>query len=162
MQEDEPRGPRGGRYDRYDDHRRGYGGRYAERDYDRGYGRRDDRRYDDRRGYYPREGPFIIPQTYLTSGEECFLFWQSQSDGADLSLQTATTTAHALTDTVEVEMTAMIVVEVVEDTVIAMIETPPAPATHPQLPAMVIQLLLGNLTVAATLMKDTPVESSDC
>lgn len=52
---DDPRGPRGsGRYDRYDDHRRGYG-RYGDRDYDRGYGRRDDRRYDDRRGYYPRE-----------------------------------------------------------------------------------------------------------
>jgi len=53
---DDPRQPRG-RYDRYDDHRRGYGGRYGDRDYDRGYGRRDDRRYDDRRDrddYGPR------------------------------------------------------------------------------------------------------------
>jgi hypothetical protein len=33
---------------------------------------------------------------------------------------------------------------------------------HPQLPPMVIQLLLGNLMVAATLMRDTPVASSDC
>ena len=60
------------------------------------------------------------------------------------------------------EMIATSVVEVVEDTMIAMRETLAAPAMPPQLPAMVNQLLLGNLTVAATLMRDTPVESSDC
>ena len=161
---DDPRGPRSsGRYDRYDDHRRGYG-RYGERDYDRGYGRRDDRRYDDRRGYYPREGPFISPRHILQVENNVFCFSQSRSDDANLSLQTATTMAHALTDmvAVEAETTATIAVEVEEDTMIVMIETPVAPATHPQLPVTVIQHLLGSLTVAATLMRDTPVESSDC
>jgi hypothetical protein len=67
-----------------------------------------------------------------------------------------------LTDTVAAEMTVTSVVEAAEDTMIAMIETLAAPAMHPQLPAMVIQLLLGNLTVAATLMRDTPAERSDC
>jgi hypothetical protein len=91
-----------------------------------------------------------------------FCFSQSRSDSADLFLQNATTTAHALIDMVEAETTATIVEEAAEDTMIAMIETLAAPAMHPQLPAMVIQLLLGNLTVAATLMRDTPVERPDC
>ena len=60
------------------------------------------------------------------------------------------------------EMTAKIAVEVAEGTVIAMIETLAAPATRPQQPPTVIQLLLGSLMVAATLMRDTPVKSSDC
>jgi hypothetical protein len=66
---------------------------------------------------------------------------------------------------VEAETTATSVVEAAVDTTIAMTamtETLAALAMHPQLPAMVIQLLLGNLMVAATLMRDTPVESSDC
>ena len=93
-----------------------------------------------------------------------FCFSQSRNDSANLSLQIATTMAHALTDmvAVEAETTATIAVEVEEDTMIVMIETPVAPATHPQLPVTVIQHLLGSLTVAATLMRDTPVESSDC
>jgi hypothetical protein len=66
---------------------------------------------------------------------------------------------------VEAETTATSVVEAAVDTTIAMTamtETLAALAMHPQLPPMVIQLLLGNLMVAATLMRDTPVESSDC
>jgi hypothetical protein len=62
------------------------------------------------------------------------------------------------------ETTATSAVEVVEDTVIAMRETLAVPAM-PLPPPMVIQLLvqsLGNLMVAATLMRDTPVETSDC
>ena len=62
----------------------------------------------------------------------------------------------------EVETTAMSVVEVAEDTMIAMTETLAAPAMLLQQLPTVIPLLLGNLMVAASLMRDTPVESSDC
>jgi uncharacterized membrane protein (DUF441 family) len=72
-----------------------------------------------------------------------------------------------VTATVEAETTATSAVEVaavaavVADTMIAMIVTLVAPAMLPQPPAMVNQLQLGNLMVAA-LMTDTPIESSDC
>lgn len=62
------------------------------------------------------------------------------------------------------ETTATSAVEVVEDTVTAMTETLAVPAM-PLPPPMVIQLLvqsLGNLMVAATLMRDTPAETTDC
>lgn len=69
---------------------------------------------------------------------------------------------------VEAETIATSVVEAAVDTMIAMTamtattEILAALAMHPQLPPMVIQLLLGNLMVAATLMREFPVESSDC
>ena len=76
-----------------------------------------------------------------------------------------TITPHVVTATaVEAETTATSVVEVAAaaaDIMIAMIVTLAAPAMLPQLPAMVNQLQLGNLMVAA-LMRDTPIESSDC
>jgi hypothetical protein len=73
-------------------------------------------------------------------------------------------TPHEVT-AMAVETIAMSAVEVVEDTVIATTETLAALAMLLQQPPMVIQLLvqrLGNLMVAATLMRNTPVEISDC
>jgi uncharacterized membrane protein (DUF441 family) len=78
-----------------------------------------------------------------------------------------TITPPVVTATVEAETTATSAAEVaavaavVADTMIAMIVTLVAPAMLPQPQAMVNQLQLGNLMVAA-LMTDTPIESSDC
>lgn len=65
----------------------------------------------------------------------------------------------------EVETTAMsvvVVAEAAEDTTTAMTETLAAPAMPPLCPPTGNPLRLGNLMVAATLMRDSPVESSDC
>jgi hypothetical protein len=65
----------------------------------------------------------------------------------------------------EVETTATSVVEVAEvaeATMTATTETLAAPAMPPRCPPTGNPLLLGNLMVAATLMRDSPVESSDC
>jgi len=91
-----------------------------------------------------------------------FAFRSNYTDLASWQIATMATPPE-LTAMLE-ETTATSAVEVVEDTVTAMTETLAVPAM-PLPPPMVIQLLvqsLGNLMVAATLMRDTPAETTDC
>lgn len=70
---------------------------------------------------------------------------------------------HAVTAT-GAETTATSAVEevVVVDTTIAMIVTLAAPAMLPQLPVAIATLPQPGNPMVAALMRDTPIESSDC
>lgn len=68
---------------------------------------------------------------------------------------------HAVTAT-EAETTATSAVEEVVDTTIAMIVTLAALAMLPQLPVAIAMLPQPGNPMVAALMRDTPIESSDC
>lgn len=118
-----------------------------------------------------------IPTKVLPFAQNISYKWRTmfssfavQRNSANMSQEIAMTDMlPELTVMPEAEMTVMSAVGVAEVTVIAttvatLAQAAPARLLHP-LPPMVIQLLaqsLGNLMVAATLMRNIPVESSDC
>jgi hypothetical protein len=117
-----------------------------------------------------------IPTKVLPFAQNISYKWRTmfsfavQRNSANISQEIAMTDMHPeLTVMPEAEMIVMSAVGVAEVTVIATTvatlgQAAPARLLHP-LPPMVIQLLaqsLENLMVAATLMRNIPVESSDC